>query len=108
MPPTRSMLVSKLLFWLTAANITSEAPMITYLCTEDVPTGRVFEAGIGFFAELQWRRSEGIMLDMDKPYSYKDIASRFDEISDMSKATNPVEEDAGGIPKQMQQVLSKM
>ena len=82
--------------------------MITYLCMEDVPTGRVFEAGIGFFAELQWRRAEGIMLDLDKPYSYKDIAARFDEISDMSKATDPVEEDSEGIPKQLKQVLAKL
>lgn len=84
------------------------APMITYLCSEKAPTGRVFEAGIGFFAELQWRRAQGLMLDLDKPYNVDDIEKNWDTITNMEDATDPIEEDSGGVPKQLQQALSKL
>mmetsp|Transcript_16059 Transcript_16059/g.19506 ORF Transcript_16059/g.19506 Transcript_16059/m.19506 type:complete len:300 (+) Transcript_16059:180-1079(+) len=85
------------------------APMVTYLVSpQNQATGRVFEAGIGFFAELQWRRAQGLFLDLEKPYNVDTIEQQFSTITDMTNATDPIEEDAGPIPKQLKQVLSKM
>jgi len=85
------------------------APMITYLVSpQNKATGRVFEAGIGFFAELQWRRAQGLFLDLDKPYNVDTIEQNFGKITDMTDATDPIAEDSGGVPKQLQQALSKL
>ena len=41
------------------------APMVTYLCHESVPvSGEIFEAGGGWYAQVQWARSKGFMIDI--------------------------------------------
>eukprot|EP00746_Dinoflagellata_sp_MGD_P082713 gnl/MRDRNA2_/MRDRNA2_32855_c0_seq1.p1 gnl/MRDRNA2_/MRDRNA2_32855_c0~~gnl/MRDRNA2_/MRDRNA2_32855_c0_seq1.p1 ORF type:complete len:339 (-),score=85.62 gnl/MRDRNA2_/MRDRNA2_32855_c0_seq1:36-974(-) len=86
------------------------APMVCFLCTEatEVPNGRIFEAGGGYFAEIQWRRSEGMFFDLANPASVQDIQKNWTKITDMTNCTDPVAEDDGGIPKQMRQVLASM
>jgi len=81
------------------------APMVCFLCTDapEVPTGRVFEAGGGYFAEHQWRRSEGMFFDLDKPATVKDIQQNWVKITDMSNCTDPIAEDDGALPKQLRQ-----
>merc|ERR1719379_855543 len=84
------------------------APMVGFLASDapEVPTGRVFEAGAGFFAELQWRRSDGVFLDISKPISAEDVRASWAGISDMSACTDPVEEDKAG-PKQSRQAIAQ-
>lgn len=80
------------------------APLIGFLCSdaEEVPTGSVLEGGSGFFAELQWRRSEGVFLDINSGYGAEDIQKNWGKITDMSNASAP---DAF---KQFQQAASKL
>lgn len=67
------------------------APLIGFLCSSapEVPTGGVYEGGCGFFAELQWRRSEGVFLDITTGYSAADIQRSWPKITDMSKCSPP-------------------
>lgn len=67
------------------------APLVGFLCSDapEVPTGRVFEGGCGFFAELQWRRSEGVYLDLGKPITVEVIQRNWDKITDMRNAQIP-------------------
>jgi len=80
------------------------APLIGFLCSdaENVPTGRVFEGGCGFFAELQWMRGDGMFFDLKQGFNVGDIQKNWDKITDMS---NP------GVPdnmKQFQQAAAKL
>jgi len=67
------------------------APLIGFLCSEadEVPSGKVFEGGSGFFAELQWTRSDGVFLDISKGYGVQDIQQNWSKITDMSNPTPP-------------------
>lgn len=80
------------------------APLIGFLCSDcpEVPTGGCFESGCGFFAELQWRRSDGVFLDIEKGYGAEDVQKNWTKITDMSNCSPP---DA---MKQFQQAASKM
>jgi len=80
------------------------APIIGFLCSEDpaVPTGGVFESGSGYFAELQWRRTDGVFLPLDKGIKVEDIQANWAKITDMSNMTPPDQQ------KQFQQAVDKM
>lgn len=67
------------------------APLIGFLCSEadEVPSGKVFEGGSGFFAELQWTRSDGVFLDISKGYGVQDIQQNWSKITDMSNPSPP-------------------
>lgn len=82
------------------------APLVAFLCSDlgDVPNGGVFEAGAGYYAEWQWRRSEGVILDIDKPITVDDIVGNWEAITDMTNATDPIEDDRH-VPKQIRQVI---
>jgi len=83
------------------------APFITYLTLEEAPTGRVFEAGCGYFAELKWSRAPGVFLDISKGYTVDDIKKNWEKITDMIGATDCEAEDSAGS-KQLSQVLAKL
>lgn len=80
------------------------APLIGFLCSDaaEVPTGRVLEGGNGYFAELQWRRSEGMFFDIKKGFNVTDIQKNWSQITDMSKLTVP------DPMKQFKQAMSKL
>jgi len=80
------------------------APIVGFLCSEDpdVPTGRVFESGSGYFAELQWRRTDGVFLDLDKGITVSDIKANWSKITDTTNMTEPDQQ------KQFQQAVIKM
>jgi len=67
------------------------APLIGFLCadTTDHPTGRLFEGGAGYFAEIQWRRAPGVFLDIQKGYGVTDIEQNWPQITDMTNCTPP-------------------
>lgn len=82
------------------------APMVAFLCSDHdaVPTGRIFEAGCGYYAEWQWRRADGCFLDITKPVTTADIAKNWDVITDMSNSTDPIADDEK-VPKQSRQAV---
>merc|ERR1711988_1506401 len=67
------------------------APLIGFLCSdaEEVPTGRVFEGGCGFFAELKWMRGDGMFFDLKQGFGAADIQKNWDKITDMSNPGEP-------------------
>jgi len=67
------------------------APLIGVLCSEaaEVPTGRVFEGGSGFFAEWQWRRAEGVFMDCAKGFTADDLLKSWGKVTDMSNCGPP-------------------
>merc|ERR1719387_2349650 len=81
------------------------APIVAFLCSDDerVPTGSIFEAGAGFYAEWQWRRAEGVFLDIEKPITIDSISDNWSKIRDMSACSDPIEDDKQ-VPKQSYQV----
>nr|QJU71802.1 peroxisome multifunctional protein [Gambierdiscus pacificus] len=85
------------------------APMVAFLASDypSVPTGRIFEAGPGFFAEWQWRRSNGVAFDITKPLAVDDVAAKWGDITDMSNCTDPIEEDKQ-LPKHLTKVVEFM
>jgi len=86
------------------------APMIGLLTHEKCPaTGRVFEAGGGFFAEVKWRRAAGWYANIDKPFGPEDLLAQWNEITQFGDgATWPEEADAEGTPAQLKQIVSKL
>eukprot|EP00343_Euplotes_focardii_P008379 CAMPEP_0205822854 /NCGR_PEP_ID=MMETSP0206-20130828/14309_1 /ASSEMBLY_ACC=CAM_ASM_000279 /TAXON_ID=36767 /ORGANISM="Euplotes focardii, Strain TN1" /LENGTH=299 /DNA_ID=CAMNT_0053119481 /DNA_START=38 /DNA_END=937 /DNA_ORIENTATION=+ len=84
------------------------APMVALLCHEDAPcTGKIFEAGGGWFAEVKWTRSAGEYFDLDTPYGPEDVLAKFAAITDFSKSDFPEEELPGQSP-QLKQILAKL
>lgn len=67
------------------------APIVGFLCSESpkVPIGRVFEAGSGWFGELQWRQAEGACFDLDNDFGPADIEKQWEKITDLSNASFP-------------------
>eukprot|EP00929_Paragymnodinium_shiwhaense_P073535 TRINITY_DN374_c0_g1_i1.p1 TRINITY_DN374_c0_g1~~TRINITY_DN374_c0_g1_i1.p1 ORF type:complete len:300 (-),score=112.11 TRINITY_DN374_c0_g1_i1:195-1094(-) len=67
------------------------APLVGFLCSDapEVPSGAVLEGGCGFFAELQWRRSPGVFLDLSKGFGVEDIQKNWGKITDMTDAKEP-------------------
>jgi NAD(P)-dependent dehydrogenase (short-subunit alcohol dehydrogenase family) len=67
------------------------APIVGFLCSDapEVPSGGVYEGGNGFFAELQWRRSAGVFLDLKKGFTVEDIQKNWGTITDMTNAEEP-------------------
>lgn len=83
------------------------APIVGFLCSDaaEVPSGRIFEAGCGFFAEHQWRRAEGIFLDLQQTITADDIRRSWGQITDMSVCSDPAVDDEA-MPKQFRQVMT--
>uniref|UniRef100_A0A7S4RXU2 Peroxisomal multifunctional enzyme type 2 n=1 Tax=Alexandrium monilatum TaxID=311494 RepID=A0A7S4RXU2_9DINO len=82
------------------------APMVAFLCSDypSVPTGRIFEAGPGFYAEWQWRRSDGVSFDITQPLTVDDVAAKWETITDMSNCTDPIKDDEQ-MPKHLAKVI---
>ncbi|KAJ7650353.1 peroxisomal hydratase-dehydrogenase-epimerase [Roridomyces roridus] len=52
-------------------------------------TGRVFEVGAGFVAEIRWERSNGTVFKTDSSFTPSAVKAKFAEITDFSKAEHP-------------------
>mmetsp|Transcript_120293 Transcript_120293/g.340369 ORF Transcript_120293/g.340369 Transcript_120293/m.340369 type:complete len:300 (-) Transcript_120293:135-1034(-) len=67
------------------------APLVGFLSSDapEVPTGGVFEGGSGYFAELQWRRSDGVFLDLNGGFGVEDIRKNWAQITDMRNCSVP-------------------
>lgn len=83
------------------------SPIVGYLCHEEAPcTGRVFEAGGGWFGEHSWSRSKGAFYDLEKPYDIEDVKSRWAEVTDTVGAVDPDSDSSPGPA--LQQIMARL
>lgn len=83
------------------------APIVAYLCNDDpkLASGKIFEAGGGWFAEVKWTRSPGAFLDITKSYGPEEVRDAWSSITSFEGADYPDKTHGKGITKQMRQVL---
>ena len=83
------------------------APMTVFLCHEDVPcTGKIFEAGGGWFAEVQWARTQGVEVDIEAgDFTPEMIKNKWDEITNWDDVELGPSVQTG---KSMTQILAKL
>ena len=67
------------------------APLIGALVHPDGPdaSGKCFEAGGGFLAEIRWERSKGAVFKTDESFSPGAVKARWNEIVDFSNPEYP-------------------
>ena len=67
------------------------APFVLTLCHPDAPdaSGKVFEVGAGFVAELRWERSDGAIFKTDASFTPSAVKQRWNEVIDFSKPYYP-------------------
>jgi len=57
-------------------------PMALALVHENVPVnGQIFQAGGGWFTQVSWQRSDGLLLDIEKPMTPEMIMEGWDKIT---------------------------
>ncbi|KAF7327634.1 Peroxisomal hydratase-dehydrogenase-epimerase [Mycena kentingensis (nom. inval.)] len=67
------------------------APFVVSVCHPDGPdaSGKVFELGAGFIAEIRWERSSGTVFKTDSSFTPSAVKAKFPEITDFSKPYYP-------------------
>ncbi len=63
-------------------------PAVLYMCSEDAPSGKIYEAAAGRFSVAALYRNEGVNLGTDA--SYETFVANLDAINDMSAAEDGV------------------
>ena len=61
-------------------------PAVTYLASEEAPTGAIIAAGAGVFARVLIHETVGVNLGTGQDMTAENIASNWDQISDMKDA----------------------
>ena len=61
-------------------------PAVTYLASEEAPTGAIIAAGAGVFARVLIHETMGVNLGTGQDMTAENIASNWDQISDMKDA----------------------
>lgn len=66
------------------------APLVLYL-THDASeiTGEIFEVAAGFFGQIRWQRSGGVLFKPGETFTAEAVAKRFDEILDFDDSKKP-------------------
>ncbi|RDB25631.1 Peroxisomal hydratase-dehydrogenase-epimerase [Hypsizygus marmoreus] len=77
------------------ANLNPEfvAPFVAAVCHPDGPdaTGKVFEVGAGFVAEIRWERSKGTVFKTDASFTPSAVKAKWLELTDFSNPDFPVD-----------------
>jgi len=91
------------------------APLVNYLCHEEVPTsGDIFESGGGFCALVKWKRTEGWYADLDKSFGPEEIKANWAKIIDFSEGSDFPDDEKKAEDKdpmrnkQIKQILARM
>ncbi|KAI6169136.1 hypothetical protein EDD17DRAFT_1464898 [Pisolithus thermaeus] len=75
------------------ANLKPEfvAPFVAAICHPDGPnaSGRVFEVGAGFVAEVRWERSKGTVWKPDETFTPSAVKLKWSEATDFSDPRHP-------------------
>ena len=62
-------------------------PAVTYMASEDAPTGVIIAAGAGVFARVMGHETKGVYLGTGEDMTAENIEANWDQISDMTDAT---------------------
>nr|AAA62847.1 hydratase-dehydrogenase-epimerase [Candida tropicalis] len=66
------------------------APLVLYLSSaENELTGQFFEVAAGFYAQIRWERSGGVLFKPDQSFTAEVVAKRFSEILDYDDSRKP-------------------
>lgn len=66
------------------------APLVLYLTHDSNKiTGQIFEVAAGFFAQIRWERSGGVLFNPDKNFTAEAVAKKFDEIMNFNDSGKP-------------------
>ncbi|KAG7663682.1 FOX2 [[Candida] subhashii] len=66
------------------------APLVLYLSHDSSEvSGKIFEVAAGFYAQIRWERSGGILCKPDSTFTAEVVAKRFEEIVDFNDAGKP-------------------
>ncbi|CUM65433.1 uncharacterized protein PRCAT00003072001 [Priceomyces carsonii] len=66
------------------------APLVLYLThDQNKLNGQIFEVAAGFFAQIRWERSGGVLFKPDESFTAEVVAKRFDEILDFDDSKKP-------------------
>lgn len=66
------------------------APLVLYLSSEENPlSGEIFEVAAGFYAQIRWERSGGVLFKPDDSFTAESVAKRFDEIMNFDDSKKP-------------------
>lgn len=84
---TESILPPPILEQLSPAKV---APLVLYLTSDaNELNGQIFEVAAGFFAQIRWERSGGVLFKPDETFTAEAVAKRFDEIMDFDDSKKP-------------------
>lgn len=64
------------------------APLVLYLTSDDNNqiNGQIFEVAAGFFAQIRWERSGGVLFKPDDSFTPESVAKKFEEITSFEDA----------------------
>ncbi|KAJ7284922.1 peroxisomal hydratase-dehydrogenase-epimerase [Mycena rebaudengoi] len=67
------------------------APFVLAVCHPNGPdaSGKIFEVGAGFVAEIRWERSEGTVFKTDASFTPSAVKAKWSELTDFSKPYYP-------------------
>ncbi|KAL9714154.1 hypothetical protein Ac2012v2_002464 [Leucoagaricus gongylophorus] len=67
------------------------APFVVAICHPDGPdaTGKIFEVGAGFIAEIRWERSNGTIFKTDATFTPTAVKAKWEQILDFTKPQYP-------------------
>ncbi|KAH8109580.1 multifunctional beta-oxidation protein [Phellopilus nigrolimitatus] len=69
------------------------APFVASFVHPDSPnaSGRVFEVGAGFVAEIRWERSKGVIFRTDSSFTPSAVKQRWEQVTDFTDADHPAD-----------------
>ncbi|KAG2736406.1 hypothetical protein G9P44_000496 [Scheffersomyces stipitis] len=66
------------------------APIVLYLASQNNEiTGQTFEIAAGFYSQIRWERSGGVLFKPDQSFTAESVAKRFDEILNFDDSKKP-------------------
>lgn len=67
------------------------APFVAALCHPDGPeaSGKIFEVGAGFIAEVRWERSDGTIFKTDASFTPSAVKAKWEEVTEFKNLTYP-------------------